>query len=90
MAVLYGYRYTDLGPFRAIRRASLEKLGMRDTDFGWTVEMQVKALLRGLRVQEVPVSYRRRVGRSKISGTVSGVLRAGAKIIWTIVKLRFD
>ena len=89
MAVLYGYRYTDLGPFRAIRRASLEKLGMRDTDFGWTVEMQVKALLRGLRVQEVPVSYRRRSGRSKISGTVSGTLRAGTKILWTIFRLRF-
>jgi len=89
MAVLYGYRYTDLGPFRAIRRASLEKLGMRDTDFGWTVEMQVKALLRGLRVQEVPVSYRRRSGRSKISGTVSGTVRAGTKILWTIFSLRF-
>ena len=89
MAVLYGYRYTDLGPFRAIRRASLEKLGMRDTDFGWTVEMQVKALLRGLRVREVPVSYRRRSGRSKISGTVSGTVRAGTKILWTIFRLRF-
>jgi len=88
--LLFGHRYTDLGPFRAIRRESLEELGMRDTNFGWTAEMQVKAVLRGLRVQEVPVSYRRRVGRSKISGTVSGVLRAGAKIIWTIGKLRFD
>jgi len=88
--LLFGHRYTDLGPFRAIRRESLEELGMRDTNFGWTAEMQVKAVLRGLRVLEVPVSYRRRVGRSKISGTVSGVLRAGAKIIWTIGKLRFD
>lgn len=89
IAVLYGYRYTDLGPFRAIRRASLEKLGMRDPDFGWTVEMQVQALLRGLRVREVPVSYRRRSGRSKISGTISGTLRAGTKILWTIFRLRF-
>ena len=86
--LLFGHRYTDLGPFRAIRRESLERLGMRDTNFGWTAEMQVKAVKRGLRVQEVPVSYRRRVGRSKISGTASGVVRAGTKIIWTIVKLR--
>ncbi|MGH9777219.1 MAG: glycosyltransferase family 2 protein [Candidatus Acidiferrales bacterium] len=86
--LLFGHRYTDLGPFRAIRRESLERLGMRDTNFGWTAEMQVKAVKRGLRVQEVPVSYRRRVGRSKISGTASGVARAGTKIIWTIVKLR--
>jgi len=87
--LLFGHRYTDLGPFRAIRRESLERLAMRDTNFGWTAEMQVKALKRGLRVREIPVSYRRRVGRSKISGTMSGVLRAGAKIIWTILKLRF-
>ena len=87
--LLFGHRYTDLGPFRAIRRQSLEVLGMQDTNFGWTVEMQVKALQRGLRAQEVRVSYRRRLGHSKISGTVSGVLRAGTKIIWTILKLRF-
>ncbi|HSC77555.1 MAG TPA: glycosyltransferase family 2 protein, partial [Candidatus Acidoferrales bacterium] len=66
--LLFGHRYTDLGPFRAIRRQSLEALGMQDTNFGWTVEMQVKALKRGLRVAEVPVSYRRRLGQSKISG----------------------
>lgn len=82
--LLYGHRYTDLGPFRAVRWQSLERLGMRDPDFGWTVEMQVKALRRGLRVTEVPVSYRRRVGTSKITGTVSGTLRAGHKILWTI------
>jgi hypothetical protein len=57
---------------------------MADRDFGWTAEMQVKALKRGLRVCEVPVSYRRRVGRSKITGTLSGTLKAGAKILWTI------
>ena len=89
IAVLYGHRYTDLGPFRAIRRASLEKLAMRDTDFGWTVEMQVKALRHGLRVREIPVSYRRRSGRSKISGTIPGTLRAGTKILWTLFRLRF-
>ncbi len=87
--LLYGHRYTDLGPFRAIRRESLEALAMQDTNFGWTVEMQVKALQRGLRVREVPVSYRPRIGQSKISGTASGVLRAGSKIIWTILRLRF-
>ena len=87
--LLFGHRYTDLGPFRAIRRQSIEVLGMQDTNFGWTVEMQVKALQRGLRPQEVPVSYRRRLGQSKISGTVSGVVKAGSKIIWTILKLRF-
>jgi hypothetical protein len=90
IGLLFGHRYTDLGPFRAIRRENLEKLAMRDTNFGWTAEMQVKAVKRGLRVREVPVSYRRRIGRSKISGTVSGVLRAGTKIIWTILRLKFS
>ena len=87
--LLYGHRYTDLGPFRAIRWDSYLRLGMRDPAFGWTCEMQVKALRRGLRVVEVPVSYRRRVGVSKISGTVSGTLRAGAKILWTIARYGF-
>ena len=86
--LLWGFRYTDLGPFRAIRRRALERLGMRDADFGWTVEMQVRALQEGLRVREVPVSYRRRVGESKITGTVSGTVRAGVKIIGTILRLR--
>ncbi|HEY3202801.1 MAG TPA: glycosyltransferase family 2 protein [Thermoanaerobaculia bacterium] len=84
--LLYGYRYTDLGPFRAIRWEAYRRLGMEDTDFGWTSEMQVKAVRRGLRVAEVPVSYRRRVGVSKITGTLAGSLRAGAKILWTIVR----
>ena len=82
--LLYGHRYTDLGPFRAIRWAAYERLGMRDAGFGWTCEMQVKALRRGLSVAEAPVSYRRRVGVSKITGTISGTLRAGWKILWTI------
>lgn len=82
----FGYRFTDLGPFRAIRRDALEALGMRDRGYGWTVEMQVKAACAGLRALEVPVSYRPRVGRSKISGTLSGALRAGAKILYTIAK----
>ncbi len=83
--VLYGHRYTDLGPFRAIRWTSYESLGMRDPNFGWTAELQVKALKRKLRVIEVPVSYRRRVGVSKITGTVVGTVRAGYKIITTIL-----
>jgi glycosyltransferase involved in cell wall biosynthesis len=84
--LLYGHRYTDLGPFRAIRWSSLERLGMRDPDFGWTAEMQVKALRQGLRVAEVPVSYRRRVGVSKIAGTVKGTVLAGYKILWTVLR----
>jgi glycosyltransferase involved in cell wall biosynthesis len=84
--LLYGYRYTDLGPFRAIRWEALRRLGMQDRNFGWTVEMQVKAVRKGLRIVEVPVSYRKRVGVSKITGTVSGTLRAGWKILWTIAR----
>ncbi len=78
--------YTDLGPFRVIRRDCLESLGMQDTNFGWTVEMQIKAAVAGLRTTEVPVSYRRRIGVSKISGTVTGTFRAGYKILYTIAK----
>jgi glycosyltransferase involved in cell wall biosynthesis len=84
LAALYGVRYTDLGPFRAIRYRALVALGMRDRDFGWTVEMQVKAARHGLRHVEVPVRYRRRVGRSKISGTLAGSVRAGVKILATV------
>lgn len=78
--------YTDLGPFRAIARERLDALGMRDETFGWTVEMQVLAARQGLRIREVPVTYRRRIGQSKISGTVSGVVRAGSKILWVIAR----
>ncbi len=84
--LLYRHQYTDMGPFRAIRWEACRRLGMRDRDFGWTCEMQVKALREGLRIAEVPVSYRRRVGVSKITGTLSGTLRAGWKILWTIVR----
>ncbi|HZI66453.1 MAG TPA: glycosyltransferase family 2 protein [Thermoanaerobaculia bacterium] len=83
---IFGHRFTDLGPFRAIRWDALTSLGMEDRTFGWTVEMQVKAVRRGLAIAEVPVSYRRRVGVSKITGTVGGTLKAGAKILWTIGK----
>jgi glycosyltransferase involved in cell wall biosynthesis len=84
--LLYGHRYTDLGPFRAARWEALERLGMSDPDFGWTAEMQVKALRHGLRVAEVPVSYRRRIGVSKITGTLAGTVRAGYKILWTVLR----
>jgi glycosyltransferase involved in cell wall biosynthesis len=84
---IYGFTYTDLGPFRAIRTDALKRLNMQDSNYGWTVEMQVKALQHGLRVVEVPVSYRRRIGKSKVSGTISGSVKAGAKIMWTIAKL---
>lgn len=85
---LFGFQYTDLGPFRAIGRAQLQALAMQDHNYGWTVEMQIKAAQRGLRVREVPVSYRRRKGRSKISGTLRGTLLAGTKILWTTLRLR--
>ncbi|MGH9948446.1 MAG: glycosyltransferase family 2 protein [Pyrinomonadaceae bacterium] len=84
--LFFGHRYTDLGPFRAIRRDALERLGMIDRDYGWTIEMQIKAARHGLRTTEVPVRYRVRIGRSKISGTVKGTILAGAKIIYTIFK----
>ncbi|MEM1303899.1 MAG: hypothetical protein AAGG46_03330, partial [Planctomycetota bacterium] len=86
MRILWGVRYTDLGPFRAIGWRALESLGMSDTNFGWTIEMQIKAARAGLRVREVPVRYRRRVGVSKISGTVAGTIKAGGKILYTVAR----
>lgn len=87
--LLYGHRYTDLGPFRAVGWRALERLAMSDPDFGWTAEMQVKALREGLRVAEVPVSYRRRKGVSKITGTVKGTILAGYKILWTVLRYSY-
>ena len=84
--LFFNYSFTDLGPFRAIRYSSLMAIGMQDIDFGWTVEMQIKAVKNGLRIQELPVKYRDRIGVSKITGTVSGTFKAGAKIIYTIFK----
>ncbi|HEX5053104.1 MAG TPA: glycosyltransferase family 2 protein [Planctomycetota bacterium] len=84
MRLCFGIRCTDLGPFRVVRRPALLALGMQDRDFGWTVEMQLRAKLAGLRVLELPVRYRPRIGASKISGTVSGTVRAGYKILGTI------
>ena len=84
--LLFGVAFTDLGPFRALRYDALMRLEMQDRNFGWTAEMQVKAARLGLRSAEVPVRYRRRIGTSKITGTLSGTLRAGYKILWTIFR----
>lgn len=78
--------YTDLGPLRAIRFESLQWLDMQDRNYGWTVEMQIKAAQKGVRSMEVPVSYRKRIGKSKVSGTVRGVILAGSKILWIIFR----
>jgi glycosyltransferase involved in cell wall biosynthesis len=83
---LYNVRYTDLGPFRAIRMDRLLALDMRDQTYGWTVEMQLKAAKQKMRVTEVPVNYRKRIGFSKISGTVKGTVLAGYKILTTIFR----
>ncbi|GJM34008.1 MAG: glycosyl hydrolase [Saprospiraceae bacterium] len=85
--LFYNYQFTDLGPFRAIKWQKLVELKMADPDFGWTVEMQVKAAKYKLKCTEVPVQYRRRVGVSKVSGTIRGTILAGYKILWTIFKL---
>lgn len=85
--LIYNYNFTDLGPFRAMKWPVLKDLGMSDPDFGWTVEMQVLAAKNGLKCTEVPVTYRKRVGVSKISGTIKGTFLAGHKILWTIFKL---
>ena len=84
MKGFWGANFTDLGPFRAIRRSAYEQLDMTAPTYGWTVEMQVRALKRKLAVVDVPVSYGRRIGQSKISGTVRGVVLAGAYILGTI------
>lgn len=81
---LYGYQFSDLGPFRAITWKALEEINMKDRDFGWTVEMQVKAAKKGISAIEVPVSYRPRIGVSKVTGTVKGSVKAGYKILYTI------
>jgi len=86
MRVFYDVYFTDLGPFRAIKFDKLLDLNMQDKTFGWTVEMQLKAAKKGLSFTEVPVSYKRRIGISKVSGTLSGTIKAGCKIIYTIFK----
>ncbi|EMR00689.1 glycosyltransferase family 2 protein [Cesiribacter andamanensis] len=84
--LIYKEKFTDLGPFRAIRWEALQRLQMQDKTYGWTVEMQIKAAKQGLRNREVPVTYRRRIGRSKVSGTLKGVIGAGYKILWTLFR----
>ncbi len=86
LKLIYHIRYTDLGPFRAIRYDKLLEINMQDTTYGWTVEMQLKAAKLKMKVTEVPVSYRKRIGFSKISGTLKGTILAGYKIITTIFK----
>lgn len=83
--LLYGFKYTDLGPFRAIKFTKLLALDMHD-NLGWTIEMQVKALKKKYKVIEVPVSYRKGTGKSKITGNIKGVIRVGYRIIWTVFK----
>lgn len=85
--LIWGVKFTDIGPFRAIRYSSYKKLGMKDENFGWTTEMQARAVKRKLRCLEVPVSYREReTGKSKVSGTISGSVRAGIKFLWIILR----
>ena len=81
MRLIWGAKFTDLGPFRAIRYSALKQLDMRDRNYGWTVEMQVRAIEEGLSYTEVPARYRRRIGQSKVSGTVRGTVLAGYKIL---------
>lgn len=83
----YKYEFTDLGPFRAIKYDQLVAMQMEDKTFGWTVEMQVKAAKMKMKTTEIPVRYRKRIGFSKISGTIKGTILAGHKILWTIFKL---
>ena len=86
MAIFFGSRFTDLGPFRAIKYEKLLQLNMQDKTYGWTVEMQLKALKRNLKYIEVPANYRNRIGTSKVSGTIKGAIFAGVKILGWIFK----
>ena len=88
MRIFWGAKFSDLGPFRAIRYETLKSLEMKDQNYGWTIEMQIKAVRKKCRIKEIPVSYRRRIGVSKISGTISGTIKAGYKILFTIFKYR--
>ena len=88
MRIFWGVKFSDLGPFRVIRYETLKELQMQDRNYGWTIEMQIKAVRQKCRIKEIPVSYRRRIGVSKISGTISGTFRAGYKILFTIFKYR--
>jgi glycosyltransferase involved in cell wall biosynthesis len=91
LSILYGVRYTDMCPFRAIRRRALEKLSMREETYGWNLEMQMKAARAGLRILEIPVNHRCRTGGvSKVSGTLRGTFVAGARIMATFLRVAFE
>ena len=90
MRIFWGASYTDLGPFRAITFQALKRLEMSDQDFGWTIEMQIKAVRHRLKIKEVPADYRQRIGKSKISGTFKGTILAGVKILRTIFKYKIQ
>ncbi|HKY04671.1 MAG TPA: glycosyltransferase family 2 protein [Blastocatellia bacterium] len=90
ISLLYGFRYSDMGPFRAIRREALDRLNLTEMTYGWSIEMQTKAAARGLRIREVPASWRNRAaGQSKVAGTISGSVKAGFRIIWTILRVAY-
>ena len=91
LRMLYGVHYTDMGPFRAIRREALESLGMREETYGWPLEMQMRAARTGLRILEVPVDYRQRAGgSSKISGTLKGSILAATRIVLTLSRIAME
>jgi glycosyltransferase involved in cell wall biosynthesis len=91
LRLLYGVRYSDMCPFRAIRRDALAKLDMREQTYGWNLEMQMKAARAGLRILEIPVNHRRRTGgESKVSGTLRGTLMAGTRILATLIRVALD
>jgi len=90
MRLIYGGRYTDLGPFRAIKWDTLKSFNMRDRNYGWTIEMQLKSLYYKIPYTEVPVNYRQRIGKSKVSGTLKGAFMAGIKILGWIGKFYFS
>lgn len=88
--IFYGARFTDLGPFRAIKTSALNKLKMSDKTYGWTIEMQIKAAKKKYAFCEVPVNYKKRIGVSKVSGTIKGTVLAGIKIIFAVFKYKFS
>ncbi|MCO4813680.1 MAG: glycosyltransferase family 2 protein [Flavobacteriales bacterium] len=88
--IFYGGEFTDLGPFRAMKFDSLKKLSMADKTYGWTIEMQIKALKQKMTYCEVPVNYKKRIGVSKVSGTIKGAVLAGIKIIFAVFKYKFE
>jgi glycosyltransferase involved in cell wall biosynthesis len=89
MKLFFNAKFTDLGPFRAIRYSTLLDLGMQDKTYGWTVEMQLKVLKKNIPYTEIPVQYKNRIGVSKVSGTLKGTVMAGIKIIGWIIKYTF-